>query len=614
MGKSSALLGNTGSDQPVTGSVAATRLGAVSIRGPEAGVESTPRATTLGAVGRKPAEVEIRAGCEIVPGYRLVEKVGDGPSAEVWRADGPGAFPAAMKVFRVGELAEAFAITGESPCPSWMRRIRHAHLRPIFGAWQAGGRIILAMEWAEESLLGHLDRVRAGSGHVGPDVLLPFFEQAAKGLDALAEAGPEHGRRPHDGLTLENLLLVGGCLKVADFGARELVASRGRSVSATPHLAPEARDGQPGRWSDQFALASLYCEARGEARAGEHSPPGEGTPSLIPERERAVIARALAMPPEARFPDCQSFVDALRRAAEPGAEVASPPPRRSLPRPVSSILGLCAAAALALLWASPSRSTLPLATKPSASRVKARSLAYKPTIATVTSRAAVSPPMSLLEPLPPPIPSSPLAPRLVASIPTVPSLISKPGITPALLPTLVQSDVRPVPTGPLVAAPEPGVPTPVVLRPKANDPLRNSAGRVELELVSGVRWIVAPRMSLKPPPPTPVSVADAQPPDAPAPAAVAPRTATIVVLMPNASSDLIVKGEVGRGNPDEWYGPTRVIHTPPLSKKSQYTVGAFWAGRTRQALTRSCPITVVPGETYEVNLRDEKPSWKTVNR
>ena len=82
--------------------------------------------------------------------------------------------------------------------------------------------------------------------------------------------------------------------------------------------------------------------------------------------------------------------------------------------------------------------------------------------------------------------------------------------------------------------------------------------------------------------------------------------------MPAADAELVVRGEVGRGNPDEWYGATRVIHTPPLAGPADYLVGAFWTGPDGRALAPRAELRVEPGRVYEVVLRGPQPTTKDV--
>ena len=93
-----------------------------------------------------------------------------------------------------------------------------------------------------------------------------------------------------------------------------------------------------------------------------------------------------------------------------------------------------------------------------------------------------------------------------------------------------------------------------------------------------------------------------------------PRPSTITVLLPGANAELVVRGEVGRGNPDEWYGPKRVVHTPPIGEARDYLVGSFWTDQAGRQQTRTKELKVKPGQTYEVDLRVAEPTVKEVGR
>ena len=89
-----------------------------------------------------------------------------------------------------------------------------------------------------------------------------------------------------------------------------------------------------------------------------------------------------------------------------------------------------------------------------------------------------------------------------------------------------------------------------------------------------------------------------------------PRASTIRVLLPSSDSELVVRGDVGRGNPDEWYGPVRVIHTIPLDVGKDYLVGAFWTDPMGTPSSRKHALKIEPGRTYEVDLTSNRPSSK----
>ena len=87
-----------------------------------------------------------------------------------------------------------------------------------------------------------------------------------------------------------------------------------------------------------------------------------------------------------------------------------------------------------------------------------------------------------------------------------------------------------------------------------------------------------------------------------------PKTATILVRMPVTEAELVVRGAVGRGNPEEWYGADRVIHSPPFTTAQEYLVGSFWTERDGRQSTRTQKLRVEPGHKYEVDLRTDPPS------
>jgi formylglycine-generating enzyme required for sulfatase activity len=228
-----------------------------------------------------------------------------------------------------------------------MKGIRHANLLPIFGAWQRDGLLIVAMELADGTLLDRLCKARAECQPGIPwDELLQYLRDAARGLDFLNEyrgpvgAVPEALGIQHKDVKPQNLLLVGGTVKVADFGLARLLKHTVTPVSgglSIPYAAPELLDGRATRWSDQYSLAATYCELRSAILPYEGSPleivaahvTRSADLTMLPEPERPAVARALAKKPEERWPSCRAFVEALAEAhklllARPPSDEVSP--------------------------------------------------------------------------------------------------------------------------------------------------------------------------------------------------------------------------------------------------------------------------------------------------
>jgi serine/threonine protein kinase len=285
-------------------------------------------------------------GDEVVPGYPLIGMLGRGGFGEVWKARAPGGLHVALKF--VPLAGESGAI--ELRALEIIKEVRHPHLLSVVGAWQLSGDLIVAMELAERTLRDRFYEAK-GQGFDGipaPEVH-EFFLEAAKGLDYLNEprrtaSGEEQPSIQHRDVKPQNLLLMGGSVKVADFGlARVLQNSLTTHTGGmTPeYAAPEFFHGKVASHSDQYSLAATYCHMRGgyppfqgshaEVMHGHLTQPPDV--SRLPPAEQPVVGRALAKDPRDRYSSCGEFVREL--IAAPGAVVPRPekdlstlPPRR----------------------------------------------------------------------------------------------------------------------------------------------------------------------------------------------------------------------------------------------------------------------------------------------
>ena len=604
-------------------------------------------------------------GAEPVPGYHLVSRIGRGSTGEVWKAIGPGGFPLAMKFVGMGERDAA----DEWHSLSLMKDVHHPNLITLFGTWELDGLLIVGMELAEGTLHDLCEETigRGGAGLPFGD-LVAYLEQAARGLDFLNGSNRRLLDREEIGLLHrdikpQNLLLVGGGVKVGDFGLVTRLDGSARLYEAESlapaYIPPEWAEGRFSRQSDQYSLAMTYHGLSTgspprplDAFDGQTDATGELDLSALPEGQRAVIARALSRDPERRWPDCLTFVRELTRAGEHErarcdipAEVAIDRSARSPARSkmqegtsrgrrIVAATGLLMLMLIALAWRShrvgddrgprhpalapeapragtePRQAGLVAETVPvdeASHDTVARRADPLVTLAKLAGAIAAQERGKLRRVL------SPLGRGLasvdwkrVAEWPKLEP--SRPTIQPA---DPVEIPAASPPPAEVVEAPKPGPPTGVSPSeiPRPDDPqppparsgeghqssLFPDGGRGKAKAIEALYTVIKRDLSE-------------------ALNAARPRPVTINVLLPNAKGELIVRGDVGRGNPDEWYGPKRVIHSPPLGESKDYLVGCFWTDSSGRPQTRSKELKVKPGGVYEVDLRIAEPTVKELDR
>ncbi len=275
---------------------------------------------------------------EPIPGYRIRERIGAGGYGEVWKADAPGGLVKAIK-FVYGFLSEDRA-SRELKALNRIKMVRHPFLLSLERIEVVDGQLLIVTELAEASLKDRFDQcVAAGLVGIPRDELLRYMRDAADVLDYMSQ---EHSLQ-HLDIKPENLLMLAGRVKVADFGLVKDIHDATASMMGglTPLYAPpEVFDGHPSRWSDQYSLSIVYQEML----TGELPFPGttaiqlarqhlNAKPRLsaLPEHEQEVIARALAKTPQERFDSCRELVDALEHA-QPASAGLTDRPRSSSSR------------------------------------------------------------------------------------------------------------------------------------------------------------------------------------------------------------------------------------------------------------------------------------------
>src|SRR5690242_6843452 len=279
-----------------------------------------------------------------IAGYRLLERVGEGGTAEVYRAEHAERGPAAFKVLRPRLRGDPTAVKRFLREAGYGARVTHPGVVRTFDYGEADGLYYLALEWAPgDSLAAFLHR----SGPLAPPDAVALVRQLADALAAAHHAGIIHrDLKPenimYDPATRRARLLDFGIARDAELPPEERLTRTGFFVGTLQYVAPEALSGElvDGR-ADTYSLATItYFLLTGRHPFSGKSPrelfqqlltqhptplnaaiPGMRFPAAL---ERAVM-QGLARDPAARQQDVRQFA----RDVEAGAAgTVEPPPAR----------------------------------------------------------------------------------------------------------------------------------------------------------------------------------------------------------------------------------------------------------------------------------------------
>ena len=271
-----------------------------------------------------------------IAGYRLLERVGEGGTAEVYRADHPSRGASAFKVLRERLRGDPIVVKRFLREAGYGSRVVHPGVVRTYDFGEADGLYYLALEWAKgEPLADFLHR----DGPLAPGDAVALVRQLAEALAAAHSAGIIHRD-----LKPENIMYDpdAGTVKLLDFGIardaeqppEERLTRTGFFVGTLQYVAPEALSGElvDGR-ADIYSLAKItYYMLTGrhphegrsprelfqELLSGKAIPLSQaGKDRKFPPALEAAVMRGLARQPADRQPTVTVFA-AEREAALSG--------------------------------------------------------------------------------------------------------------------------------------------------------------------------------------------------------------------------------------------------------------------------------------------------------
>ena len=255
---------------------------------------------------------------DLILGYKLTRKIGSGGYGDVWEAEAPGGLKKALKI--VFGYHDERRAQSELKALDRIKVARHPFLLSLERIEIYNSQLVVVSELADKSLsdLANEYRLQKSDG-IPRDELIGYMKETADALDYLND----EFQLQHLDIKPENILLVSGHAKVADFGLVKEIKNQDQSLMSgmTPaYAAPELFDGQPAASSDQYSLAIVYQEMlttvrpfRGSTTAQLAVQHMHGKPDLrpLPIGDQAVVATALAKDPNERYKTCRQFVDEL---------------------------------------------------------------------------------------------------------------------------------------------------------------------------------------------------------------------------------------------------------------------------------------------------------------
>ena len=271
----------------------------------------------------------------VVAGYHLLERVGEGGTAVVYRAQHPQRGACALKILRPKMRADRTSVQRFLREAAYGARVEHPGVVRTFEYGEAAdGMQFLALEWAEGELLAKFIR---RTGAVSPTLAAAIVRQVADALAAAHAAGIIHrDLKPeniiYDPRTRRARLLDFGHARDADLGPEERLTRTGFFVGTLQYVAPEALSGTlVGEAADIYSLATIaFLLLTGHLPYSAKSPrelfhqlltkppltlSEAGAAAAFPRGLEAVVARGLNREPAKRQATVVAFAEEFAAAA-----------------------------------------------------------------------------------------------------------------------------------------------------------------------------------------------------------------------------------------------------------------------------------------------------------
>ena len=273
--------------------------------------------------------------------YQLVERLGTGGMAEVWKARvvGPQGFARTVVVKRVlPHLVQDPAFVKMFFAEARLSaRLTHANVVQVFELGEVGGEYFLAMEYVRGKDLTAVTGSRVGREPLPIGFAAYVIREVCRALDYTHGLTDDEGRPlrlVHRDVSPSNVMIgFDGGVKLLDFGIAKALAEANeqRTVTGTlkgkfGYMSPEQVDGHVAdHRADLFGAAIMLHEMltnrrlfKGASdiqtlamvREAKVAPPSESNPEVPPDLDQ-ICKKALARDPAERYQTCGELAIAL---------------------------------------------------------------------------------------------------------------------------------------------------------------------------------------------------------------------------------------------------------------------------------------------------------------
>ncbi len=268
-----------------------------------------------------------------IAGYSLVDRVGEGGTATVYRAEHATHGTVALKVLREKLRQDRTAVARFVREAGFGTRVTHDNVIRTLETGESGGLPFLAIEWATGELLESYAKRHAP---FPPDEVATVATQIASAVYAAHAVGIVHRDLKPDNLMYDHesrtvKLLDFGIATATDVTPDQRLTRAGFFVGTLMYVAPEALSGEVvSPAADQYSLATMtYLFLTGSLPYTAKSPRemftqllsqppiqlNKAKPDILYNAAvETVVMKGLAKAPTERYADVRGFAAALAEA------------------------------------------------------------------------------------------------------------------------------------------------------------------------------------------------------------------------------------------------------------------------------------------------------------